>query len=80
MSSSHLYYPEHLISKAEGYKRLNQQLTLELGQEHFLLATPEELRLAAFIVASYHNQYVCNGLEYENLEWVSDVDDDTMAI
>jgi hypothetical protein len=77
MSANHRYYPEHLVSKAENYLRINQQVSLEVGDEHFQLKTQEELRLAAAIVASYHNQYVCNVLDYEDLEWVSDLQDDT---
>ena len=81
MSASHLYYPEHLVSKAEKYQNINQHITLELGCEHFPLMTPAELRLAAFVVASYHNQYVCNNaLEYEDLDWVSDIDEEPTTV
>lgn len=58
MSSTHRYYPEHLINMAEQYMKINQQITLEVGREHFQLQTEDELKLAASIVASYHNQYV----------------------
>lgn len=70
MSSCCKYFPEHLISKAESYLRINQQITLELGREHFPLHTPEELKLAATIVSAYHNQYVCSSGEYEDFEYV----------
>jgi hypothetical protein len=79
MSANHLYHPEHLVSKAEGYLKINQQISLELGDEHFQLSTPDDIRLAAFVVASYHNQYVClSGLEYEALEWAEELEDECM--
>lgn len=70
MSSCRRYFPEHLISKAESYLKINQQITLEVGREHFALSSPEALKLAAAIVSSYHNQYVCTSQEYEDFEYV----------
>lgn len=72
MSANHRYYPEHLVSKAESYLKLNQQISLELGNEHYPVSTQEELKLAAFVVASYHNQYVCSAMDYEGLDWISE--------
>jgi hypothetical protein len=76
MSANLRYFPEHLISKAEGYLRINQQISIELGTEHFQIGTPEELRLASALVASYHNQYVCSTQNYEDLDWVSEVNEE----
>lgn len=76
MSANHRYYPEHLVSKAENYLRINQQISLEVGDEHFQISTPEELKLAASVVASYHNQYVCAVKDYEDLDWVSDLQEE----
>jgi hypothetical protein len=72
MSANHKYYPEHLIGKAEKYLNINQQISLEIGDEHLQLTTPDEIKLAAYIVASYHNQYVCVTPNYENLNWITD--------
>lgn len=79
MSSSHRYFPEHLVSKAERYLAINQQISLEVGQEHFQLTNPDELRLAASLVASYHNQYVCTSMDYEDLDWITDAREECMA-
>jgi len=77
MSANHRYFAQHLISKAESYQKFNQRISLELGQEHYTLESNEELILAAFIVASYHNQYVCqcNESEFEDTDWVEKIDD-----
>lgn len=76
MSANHRYFPEHLISKAEIHQRNNQQISLELGREHFVLTTDEEVKLAGMLVASYHNQYVCRcgDSDYEDLDWVDNPD------
>jgi hypothetical protein len=75
MSANHKYFPEHLFQKAESYKKFNQRISLELGQEHFTLETEEEITLACFLVASYHNQYVClYSTDYEDADWVDIVE------
>jgi hypothetical protein len=81
MSANHRYFPEHLVSKAEIYLGLNQQISIELGGEHFQLKTPEELRLAAALVSSYHNQYAClvEASEYEGMEWVAEASEASVA-
>lgn len=77
MSANHRYFPQHLLSKAESYQKFNQRISLELGNDHFTLESDEELTLASFIVASYHNQYVClcNDSDYEDADWVDKVEE-----
>jgi hypothetical protein len=77
MSANHKYFPEHLIRKAESYQKFNQRISLELGQDHFTLSSEEAVSLASFLVASYHNQYVClcNNAEYEDADWVDAVEE-----
>lgn len=58
MSSTSRYYPETLVNEAEKHLRIDQQVTVKVGDQHFQVNTPEELALAASLVASYHNQYV----------------------
>lgn len=76
MSASHRYWPEHLIGRAEAYLRINQNISLEVGEEHLQLSTLDEIKLAATLVASYHNQYVCTSYDYEDVDWISDCRDD----
>ena len=77
MSANHRYFPEHLLRKVESYQKFNQRISLELGQDHFTLDTEDQILLASFLVASYHNQYVCacNNSDYEDADWVDVVDE-----
>lgn len=59
MSSTSRYYPEHILNEADKHIRINQNITVKVGSEYFALDTREEIELAAKLVASYHNQYVC---------------------
>ena len=58
MSSTSKYYPESLVNEAEKHLRINQEITLKVGEKHFPVSNDGELMLAANVVASYHNQYV----------------------
>jgi cell division protein ZapA (FtsZ GTPase activity inhibitor) len=58
MSSTSRYYPETLVNEAQKHLSIDQQVTVKVGEQHFQVNTPDELALAANMVASYHNQYV----------------------
>jgi len=63
MSSTKRYRWETLVDVAERYKRINQQITLEMGTEFFRVNTDDEIVLACKLVASYHNQYASTAPE-----------------
>jgi len=63
MSSTKRYRWESLVDVAEGYIRINQQITVEFGTEFFRVNTPDELVLVCKLVASYHNQCVSTAPE-----------------
>jgi len=72
MSSTSRYYHEHLVNAIKRYANMNQQVTVQVGSMYFKINSPEELELAAKLVASYHNQYVstvpCESEFYREIE------------
>ena len=68
MSSTQRYYPETLINMANEHRTWNTDVKIELNGKYFPLNTPEELELAAQLVAWYHNDYVSTAPEDDYFE------------